>query len=190
MELPALEKFALVGGTNLSLQLGHRLSVDLDLFSNQDFMSEDIILTLTEYFPSFELIYRTEKSCMGIIEGVKVDVILHKYDYIEPVKEIDGIRLLAISDIIPMKLSAMAQRGAKKDFWDIAELLNHYTIADMLELFGKKYKNHDYGYIVHSLYYFEDADNQEDPVDLKGVVWEQIKEKIKRAANEFVNRKL
>lgn len=190
MEWPVLGKFALVGGTNLSLQLGHRMSVDLDLFSNEEFLSEDIILTIDKIFPSFELIYRTEKSCMGIIEGVKVDMILHKYDYLQPIKEIEGIRLVSISDIIPMKLSAMAQRGAKKDFWDIAELLNHFTIAEMLELFGKKYKNHDYGYIVHSLYYFEDADNQEDPVDLKGVVWEQVKEKIKRAANEFVNRKL
>ncbi|HAO50748.1 MAG TPA: hypothetical protein DCR35_16475 [Runella sp.] len=190
MEWPVLKKFALVGGTNLSLQLGHRMSVDLDLFSNEEFLSEDIILTIDKIFPSFELIYRTEKSCMGIIEGIKVDMILHKYDYLQPIKEIEGIRLVSISDIIPMKLSAMAQRGAKKDFWDIAELLNHFTIAEMLELFGKKYKNHDYGYIVHSLYYFEDADNQEDPVDLKGVVWEQVKEKIKRAANEFVNRKL
>ncbi|HAK76110.1 MAG TPA: hypothetical protein DCM71_04195 [Runella sp.] len=190
MEWPVLKKFALVGGTNLSLQLGHRMSVDLDLFSNEEFLSEDIILTIDKIFPSFELIYRTEKSCMGIIEGIKVDMILHKYDYLQPIKEIEGIRLVSISDIIPMKLSAMAQRSAKKDFWDIAELLNHFTIAEMLELFGKKYKNHDYGYIVHSLYYFEDADNQEDPVDLKGVVWEQVKEKIKRAANEFVNRKL
>lgn len=190
MEWPVLGKFALVGGTNLSLQLGHRISVDLDLFSNEEFLSEDIILAIDKIFPSFELIYRTDKSCMAIIDGVKVDIILHKYDYLEPIKEIEGIRLVSIADIIPMKLNAMAQRGAKKDFWDIAELLNHFTIAEMLELFARKYKNHDYGYIVHSLYYFEDADEQEDPVDLKGVVWEQVKEKIKGAVNEFVNRKL
>ena len=43
MRLPVLENFALVGGTNLSLKLGHRLSVDLDIFSNEDFESDSII---------------------------------------------------------------------------------------------------------------------------------------------------
>ena len=126
MALPVLAKFALVGGTNLSLQLGHRLSVDLDIFSNEDFIADEVLETVIQNFSSFELIRSSEKSFSGVLENVKIDIILHKYDYLESVKVIDGIRLLSIPDIIPMKLNAMAQRGQKKDFWDIAELLNHY----------------------------------------------------------------
>ncbi|MEA5140762.1 nucleotidyl transferase AbiEii/AbiGii toxin family protein [Arcicella rigui] len=190
MALPVLAKFALVGGTNLSLQLGHRLSVDLDIFSNEDFIADEVLETVIQNFSSFELIRSSEKSFSGILENVKIDIILHKYDYLESVKVIDGIRLLSIPDIIPMKLNAMAQRGAKKDFWDIAELLNHYSIEEMLSFFVRKYKNHDYGYIIHSLYYFDDAEIETDPIDLKGVTWQEVKAKIKKATDEFVHRKL
>ncbi len=190
MALPELSKFALVGGTNLSLQLGHRISIDLDLFSNVDFVSDELLLVIGRTFASFDLLNKTERSFSGLLENVKVDIILHAYDYINPVMEVEGIRLLSIPDIVAMKLGALSQRGAKKDFWDIAELLNHYSIAEMLEFFGQKYKNHDYGYVVHSLYYFNDAENQEDPIDLKGVTWQQVKEKIKRATDEFVSGKL
>lgn len=190
MQLTALDKFALVGGTNLSLQLGHRISVDLDIFSNEEFLSREVIPKVTDSFPDFKLFHSTEKSFSGVMEGVKIDIVLHKYDYLEPIKEIDGVRLLSVADIIPMKLGALSQRGAKKDFWDIAELLNYHTIAQMLEMFAKKYKNHDYGYVVHSLYYFDDAENQENPIDLKGIRWQQVKDKIKKATDEFINRKL
>ena len=190
MEFPKLSKFALVGGTNLSLQLGHRISIDLDIFSNEDFLSNDIVPEIINAFPSFDLIRSTEKSFSGFIEKVKVDIILHQYQYIEPIIEINGIRLLSIPDIIAMKLGALSQRGAKKDFWDIAELLNHYTIAEMLSFFAKKYKNHDYGYVVHSLYYFDDAENDTDPVDLKEITWQDVKTKIKQSADEFIYRKL
>ena len=81
----------------------------------------------------------------------------------------------------------MAQRGAKKDFWDIAALLNHYSVAEMLNFFEKKYKNSDYGYIVHALYYFEDAENQEDPIDLKGKTWSEVKQKIKQETDKFIH---
>lgn len=190
MALPELEKFALVGGTNLSLQLGHRISIDLDIFSNESFLSNDILPIITATFPSFDLLNKTEKSFSGLIERVKVDIILHAYNYINPIIEVDTIRLLSIPDIIAMKLGALAQRGAKKDFWDIAELLNHYSIAEMLEFFAQKYKNHDYGYIVHSLYYFDDAESQDDPIDLKGITWQQVKDKIKKATDDFIYRKL
>lgn len=190
MLLSELKPFALVGGTNLSLQLGHRISIDLDIFSNTPFLSTELIPVISKTFPSFDILHSTQKSFSSLIDRVKVDIILHDYHNIEPILEIDGIRLLSIPDIIAMKLGALAQRGAKKDFWDIAELLNQYTIAQMLSFFAKKYKNHDYGYIVHSLYYFEDAERQEDPIDLKGVTWKQVKDKVKRATDEFVYHQL
>lgn len=190
MLMPELKPFALVGGTNLSLQLGHRMSIDLDIFSNEPFLSNELIPVISKTFLSFDILHSTTKSFSGLIDGVKVDIILHDYEYIEPIIAIDNIRLLSIPDIIAMKLGALSQRGAKKDFWDIAELLNHFTIAQMLAFFEKKYKNHDYGYVVHSLYYFDDAERQEDPIDLKGITWKQVKEKVKRATDDFVNSQL
>jgi predicted nucleotidyltransferase component of viral defense system len=190
MHLLVLDKFMLVGGTNLSLQLGHRISIDLDIFSNQNFLSAEIIPDIQHHFSDFELIRSTEKSFSGTIEGVKIDIISHQYPYLNPVTEIDGIRLLSLPDIAAMKLGAMVQRGAKKDFWDIAELLNYYSIDEMLGFFERKYSNSDYGYIIHSLYYFDDAELENDPIDLKNVKWEDVKNKIKKATDEFINRKL
>jgi hypothetical protein len=190
MDFPEFKQFALVGGTNLSLQLGHRISIDLDIFSNESFLSNEILPQLAKTFQSFDLIRSTEKSFSGTIENIKVDVVLHQYEYINPIIEIEGVRLLSIPDIIAMKLGALSNRGAKKDFWDIAELLNHYTIAEMIDFFSRKYKNHDYGYVIHSLYYFEDAENQDDPIDLRGITWQEVKNKIKKAVDEFIYRSL
>ena len=189
MALPALKEFALVGGTNLSLQLGHRLSIDLDFFSDKVFLSSELIPKLAESFNDLVVFRSTNGSFSGMIENVKIDIILYQYEQLEPLLIIDGIRLLSISDIIPMKLGAMAHRGAKKDFWDIAELLNHFTLEEMLNLFERKYKNSDFGYVVLALYYFEDAENQEDPIDLKGMSWKKVKTKIKKAVDDYIRLK-
>lgn len=90
-----------------------------------------------------------------------------------------------------MKLEAMATRGVKKDFWDIAELINHFTLADMLELYQQKYTNSDPGYILLAMTYFVDADVEKiDPVSLNGITWLQVKEKLRKAVNEYVRSRI
>lgn len=94
--------------------------------------------------------------------------------------------MLSIPDIIPMKLGAMARRGSKKDFWDIAYLLDHYTLSEMLDFFRRKYQNEDIGYIVMSLTYFNDAENQEDPIVYQITNWDNVKIKIREAVLTYL----
>lgn len=126
----------------------------------------------------------------GDLGGVKTDIILHEYPYLKPVEEIEGVRLLSVSDIIPMKLGAITGRGAKKDFWDIAELLDNYTIKEMLSLYKQKYTTDDIGFVVRSLTYFEDAKLQNEPISLKKVTWKQVKKKITDALKNYISNEI
>ena len=137
MQIPALNNFYLVGGTALALQYGHRLSVDIDLFSTTEFENESLIAPLEETFPGFT--YRRTLNPIGLfgfIDEVKVDFVKHHHHPIieKPLIE-NGIRIFSTPDIMAMKIAAILKRGVKKDFWDIAELLQHYTVEDFINYY-------------------------------------------------------
>jgi hypothetical protein len=141
MQIPALNDFYLVVGTALALYFGHRTSVDLDLFSTTEFNSESLSISLEEKFKGFT--YRNTHNPIGLfgsIDDIKVDFVKHhRHPLIGmPVTE-DSIRLLSVPDIMAMKIAAIMKRGVKKDFWDIAELLRHYSMEDFINYYTKKY---------------------------------------------------
>ena len=119
MCMPELQQFALVGGTNLSLRLGHRLSIDLDLFTTEPFDTEGVARILVARFPNTLIASRSDTMLFAYINDVKIDMVLLPYPYIEPIEDYDGIRLVSLPDIMAMKMSAVARRGVKKDFWEI-----------------------------------------------------------------------
>lgn len=118
MALPALASFYLVGGTALALQLGHRKSLDLDLFTQKAFDNAALLDLLAA---QFDIRVEADESNMLIttLEGIKVDFIKMGYPILFPAQTTEGIRMLDLRDIAPMKLKAIAQRGSKKDFFDI-----------------------------------------------------------------------
>ncbi len=186
MEVKELSNFALVGGTNLSLRFGHRVSVDLDLFTNARFFPDEVFKGILNKFPSVIKINERGQSIWLNIENIKVDIILHEYPYLEDVETISGIRFLSVKDIIPMKLEAMASRGVKKDFWDIFELLKHFNLSEMQEFYERKYVNSDFGHVLLAMTYFKDAEIQkENPVDLNGVTWNEVKEKMLKTVRDY-----
>jgi hypothetical protein len=191
MLIPELAEFVLVGGTNLSLKLGHRISIDLDLFTNIPFDRDEVSKSIIKTLPNTIKIDERKQTIWMNIDGVKVDIILHEYPYLRPIENIDGIRFMSIEDIIPMKLEAMATRGVKKDFWDLAALLDHYTLQQMTEFYCTKYPNSDIGHVILSMTYFVDAEIQKnDPEDLKGITWEQVKKKMKTTVEEYVRQQM
>lgn len=187
MAIPELSTFALVGGTNLSLQLGYRLSIDIDLFSNQPYNLQIVKEAISKHFNDAIRLDETKQTVWYQIRGVKTDIVLHEYPYLQPVLEIEGIRLLSIPDIIPMKLGAVAGRGAKKDFWDIAELLDRYTVREMIHFYKQKYTSDDIGFVVRSLIYFDDAELQMDPISLNNTKWIDVKKKIETAVKKYID---
>lgn len=186
LRLPALSSFALAGGTNLALRFGHRLSIDLDLFTDRSFSTEEIKVDIIELFSRTVVTDEAKNSVSLLVNDIKVDLLAHRYALLKPFDELDTFRFWSIEDAVAMKLGAVSGRGAKKDFWDITELLNHFTLPQMLHLFTKKYTNSDPGYVIRSLTYFDDADGQADPISLNGMTWPMVKQRISKAVQELL----
>jgi Nucleotidyl transferase AbiEii toxin, Type IV TA system len=189
MTLRQLNDFSLVGGTALSLKYGHRTSIDLDLFCNNKFEHTPIIEALNREFGdgfSFE----GDKSKWGIfcyINKVKVDIVYYPHPLIADIENKDGIRMYADADIIAMKINAILGRGKKKDFWDLSELLQHYSLNKMIEYQKGKFPDqHLLISVPIAITYFDDADNSDAPVSLKGQTWESVKKFIEQKTRKYL----
>lgn len=185
MAFPALEDFYLVGGTALSLHLGHRISVDLDLFSNSEFDTQELVQKLENEISIERIIGEAKNTLNLVIDNVEVDILRHNYPLIEPVSIVDGIRLLSEKDIAAMKLSAIARRGSKKDFYDIYFLLQKYSIDDIFSFYQQKYHNKELFHIVKSLVYYGEADYEPQPKLLIDIEWKDVKGFINSQAMKY-----
>lgn len=186
LALPELAPFSLVGGTNLALRLGHRISVDIDLFTAETFDMADVKAAIAEVFPKAVELGARNQTLLYHINGVKTDLIRHQYNEISSADNIDGLRLASLPDVIAMKLGAVAGRGAKKDFWDVHALLEAFNIKEMIGYYVQKYPASDPGQVVRSLVYFDDADEQPDPVDLLNVSWEAVKTNLRENVKTYM----
>lgn len=177
--------FRLVGGTALSLLRGHRESADIDLFSDApydsiDFRAVDALLHKTyTYVDSYEskvvgigksyFVGNTESDC------IKLDL-FYTDGFIRETVIIDDIRMATVEEIIAMKIDVISRGGRKKDFWDIHELKDDYSLEHMLALHKQRYPYiHNPMQIRRSLADFKNADEDFDPICLKGKHWEIIK---------------
>lgn len=186
--------FRLVGGTSLSLQLGHRMSVDIDLFTDADYGSVDFdvidacLLANFDYVTGIGGLPGMGKSYfVGTDEqnAVKLDV-YYTERFIRPVLEEDGVRLAGVEDIIAMKLEVVQRESRKKDYWDLHETLAQYSIDDMLLLHKERYPyGHDRQLILQRLAAADEADDDFDPECLNGKYWEFVKEDIQEAVDRM-----
>lgn len=120
------------------------------------------------------------------INDIKVDFVLYPFPWLHPFQVIEGMRLLSIEDIIPMKLQAVSNRNAKKDYWDIAVLLKDYPLTEMLKVFASKFPQIDVGFIIHSLTDFEKADTELDPdTNDDEITWDKIKTQLTNAVKLY-----
>lgn len=193
MTQDSLSGFYLVGGTALALQIGHRISLDLDFFSETDFNPSEIRNNLEQVY-NIKVVSENKGGLNLMIEFpqhsgniVKVDIVKYRYPMLKPVVITDGIRFLSKEDIIPMKLAAISNRGARKDFYDLFFLLQEFSLKEMMILFEKKYSNDNNFYVIKSITYFDDAENEADPVLLKKISWEKVKEFIRKKSAEYIS---
>lgn len=182
--IPELSAFNLVGGTSLALQIGHRLSVDLDFFGNRPFETQEI-LDLLQPIGKVRIISQSKNILILNVEGVKVDFVNYRYPLISEVIHTEGLRLLDLPDIAAMKLAAIAGRGRKKDFIDIYFLLKKYSLAQLFEFYNTKYEDGSVLMVSRSITYFDDADHDEDLMLFKTVSWEKIKEVIRKEVKKL-----
>ena len=176
--LPELQRTRLVDGTALALQLGHRKSVDLDLFGTISATAMDIKASISQRH-HLTTIQESRNINVFLVDGVKVDIVNHGYDWIDaPVLESD-IRLAGPGDIAAMKISAIIGRGTKKDFVDLYRLLKEFSLPDILELYLRKYPDGSSFIAVKSLTYFDDANPDPMPVMLDDICWDEVKGTIR-----------
>lgn len=179
------DNFRLVGGTALSLFRGHRESADIDLFSDAPYDSIDYV-AIDKYLRKIYFYVETyEFNVVGPgksyfvgnnrDDGIKLDL-FYTEKFIQRMRYIDRIRMATIEEIIAMKINVISRGGRKKDFWDIHELKDDYSIDQMFALHKERYPfTHDPLQIIKSLSNFEIADDDFDPICLKGKHWEIIK---------------
>lgn len=177
----ATEGFALVGGTSLALRFGHRISVDLDFFRPEKFDNKIVSASLAADFPSFQLTNDNSNGMMCFIEDVKVDFVTYTYPLLHPFETIEGVRMMSLPDVVAMKLGAISNRGAKKDFYDLHTLLRELGLEKLLDCYAGKFPNHDPMIPLRSMIYFEDAEETETPKTLIKTTWTKVKTDIRKA---------
>jgi hypothetical protein len=174
--------FYLGGGVAIALRLSHRQSRDLDFFATERDPTD-----FEERLAQLAGVIVTGKASGTLhleVKGVPVSLLRYRYPMLhdpEPDARVP-VRLASMDDLVCMKLSAIGGRGARRDFWDLHELLvkQGLSLAQALDLFTKKYPAVDRGHIVRALSYFGDADAEPMPVELTKPTWEEIKRDFAR----------
>ena len=187
-KIEIIKNFYLAGGTALALQLGHRKSIDLDLFSEKDFSTEELKTVLSQV-GKLKVYSEEERTLNANLNGVKISFLGYKYKMLFPLIKYGGnLKLADTRDIACMKIDAISSRGSKKDFVDLYFLLKKYPLKKILSLFDKKYKDIKYSqlHILKSLIYFQDAERDPLPVMLEDISWSKIKKELQRNVKEFV----
>jgi predicted nucleotidyltransferase component of viral defense system len=152
------ENYFLVGGTALSLQIGHRISEDIDLFTRQDINKDEIMDFMNKKFAwNYQITNIQNIIFQVVINGIKVDFVKYDFPLIEEVNYEAGIKYLGLKDISAMKLLATANRGNHaKDFVDVFFLLKQMSLTEMFNYYKQKYSQTDVSVIKRSLIYFDD----------------------------------
>jgi predicted nucleotidyltransferase component of viral defense system len=182
---PFLANNFLVGGTSLALQMGHRFSIDLDLFTHDAFEADPLLEALRSKFKVQPLTV-TDTIFIAVVEGIKVDCVHFKYPFSFPVIQEDGVRMADARDVAPMKLDAVTKRGSKKDFYDMYYLFEQFTPIQVLEWYNNMFQHSTSFHVIRSLTYFEDAEETEDPIVFdKKVTWPLVKERMIKVVRDY-----
>lgn len=185
-----IQKAYLAGGTALALHLGHRVSYDLDFFTQEEF-DENKLLSGIKKISDFQLEDITWRTIRGKFEGIRFSIFYYKYPVLYPPKKFGKINVIDIPDIAAMKIAAVASRGTKRDFVDLYFICKeHFLLKKALQFYDKKYKNlaTTYVHIMKSLVYFDDAESDEMPTMLKRVNWDEVKKYFEDEVKKLVKR--
>jgi len=168
------------GGTALSLQIGHRRSVNFDFFSETDELQErtrhEIIAAMTS-FPA-QIIESVSGNLLLVVDGIRVGFFGYGYPLLGKTVRCGNVSLASITDIGLMKCDALISRGGRKDFYDLF-FISRYIAFDQLLLLGeKKYPLfRDFPLLVlESMLLFDNADHDTQPELVEAIAWDQVKQ--------------
>lgn len=183
----------MAGDTALAIYFGHRHSADLDWFTENPIADP---MRLSQEIRDEGISFKTwaiERGTLyGAVSGIRVSFLEYRYPLLRPLGSWPEVGCLMASreDIACMKLSAIAQRGSKKDFVDVYALgLKHVPLKEMLQLYQKKFTVQDIVHVLYGLTYFDDADKERTPRMLWEVNWKTVKKTIQRWGREVATSK-
>jgi len=188
MAIKELASFYLVGGTALALLLGHRDSVDIDLFTHAGFDTNDVENALKQNFTELNTIGQSKHMYFAYVNGVKIDFVNNFTPLQYPLRIIDDLRIADIKDIATLKLKAIFNRGSKKDFIDLFCLLQQLSVEELVKMFSIKYPSVDIGQLLLSMHYFEDAEAMQQPKLYINKSWDAMKKIISQKVISYIKK--
>ena len=181
--------FYLAGGTALAIYLKHRRSVDLDWFTGQSLGDAMVFAQrLRDAGIPFTTLQTAPGTLHGEILGLRLSFLEFRYPLLNPLNSWSefGTQLASMDDLACMKLSAIAQRGSRKDFLDIYALCTaHRPLPELLPLYQKKFNVEDISPVLYGLVYFDNAEEQRMPVMLWDVRWSRVKSALRDWVREI-----
>ncbi|MFT3767634.1 MAG: nucleotidyl transferase AbiEii/AbiGii toxin family protein [Minicystis sp.] len=182
--------FYLGGGTALALRLGHRISVDLDWFSEASFGDPALLAAaLRQAGVPFQTTMMAEGTLHGTVHDVEVSFLHYPYPRLRPLGRAREFRIASLDDLTSMKLSAVVNRGTKKDFVDIWALCREHRPLDaLIDLYQRRYGVEDRGHVLTALCYFADAARTRMPRMLWDVSWATVERQIEGWVVEATRR--
>ena len=172
-----LDGFYLAGGTGLALQIGHRVSLDLDFFA-ADLFDEESLLQRIQALDDFSLIAKAPHTLHAVIQGTKVSFLGYAYPVLFDFGQFQAVAVADSRDIACMKISAIASRGTKRDFVDLYISAQQFGLQNLLQWFDRKYTQARYNklHILKSLTFFGDAEKDPMPHMLVPLAWDEVKQ--------------
>jgi len=176
-QLEVFKNFLLVGGTSLALQIGHRTSIDLDLFTSASY-DLSTIPDQIKHLGQIRIVNQTPNILNLYLNEIKVDFVSYQYNFLSPGIIEDKIRLASIPDIAAMKLAAITGRGSRKDFIDLYFILQLYSLIELFDFYKTKFPDGSDLLVFKNLTYFDDAEIEPILNMIKTADWNDVKNKI------------
>lgn len=186
MTLPELQTFRLAGGTALSLQYGHRISVDLDIFTDRSFDLAELEVSLRQRYPTFIKDFSNRLGFSGYIDNVKTDFVNWSVPFIRPIIEIENVRLASPEEIAAMKMETLTGRQMKKDYYDIYELLKYFSMSQLFDFYKERYPYNNPKAPLEFLVAAHLADESPEPEMLYMLEWDIVKTTIKEQTQTYI----
>lgn len=174
---PWIEAFYLAGGSAAALHLGHRVSVDLDFFSEQAYEVEPLVQRLRA-LGRLTIQQQSPGTMVGRLDGVRISFFTYPYPLLEKPIIVDGVRVASLSDIALMKIVAIGQRGRMRDFVDLVFICRAgWSLEELLRRIPQKYTTVSYPsyHLLRALTYFDDAEGDEPPKMLMDFDWAEVR---------------
>ena len=181
--------FVLAGGTAIALRLGHRLSEDFDFFTTQSFRPDRLHLAISGLGLETTVLQEEPGTLTLSADEVKVSFSHYPYAFLDVASKLHGVKVAGLIDIASMKLMALMQRGAKRDYVDLYWILQDMPFTKIAENMVKRYGSNRVNPLVigKALVFFRDADADPDPEFLgKRVAWAKIKKYLVDHVQQFV----